>query len=63
MTALPPGPGSRVLSLLRYARDPIACMVPMAQAHGDPFCLPGTPPLVCTGDPDGIKSTVGVTNR
>ncbi|KYF70354.1 hypothetical protein BE11_11335 [Sorangium cellulosum] len=56
MSTLPPGPSSKLLSLIRYLRDPIGCMVPFARRYGDPFTFPGKPPLVCTGDPVGIKA-------
>jgi cytochrome P450 len=42
--------------MVEYLRDPIGCMVPMARKYGDPFAFPGRPPLVCTGDPAGIKA-------
>ncbi|XYI03916.1 cytochrome P450 [Sorangium sp. So ce1128] len=56
MPNLPPGPSSKLWTLIRYLRDPIGCMVPLAQRYGDPFSFPGDPPLVCTGDPAGIKA-------
>ena len=31
-------------------------MVPLAQKYGDTLLFPGKPPLVMTGDPDGIKA-------
>ncbi len=56
MPTLPPGPSSKLWTLIRYLRDPIGCMVPLAQRYGDPFSFPGDPPMVCTGDPVGIKA-------
>ena len=40
----------------RYARDPVHCMLPVAAKFGETFTLPGKTPLVCTGDPAGIKA-------
>ena len=54
--SLPPGPRSALWSLLRYARDPIGCMVPMVREYGDPFTFPGKVPLVCVGEPEGIRA-------
>lgn len=31
-------------------------MVPIAKKYGDTFTLPGSPPLVCTGDPAAIRA-------
>lgn len=56
MTALPPGPSSQLLALIRYLRDPIHCLLPLAKRYGDPFTFPGKPPMVCTGDPACIKA-------
>ena len=56
MSSLPPGPRSQLWSLFRYLRDPIGCMVPMARAYGERFTLPGKPPIVCVGDPAGIRA-------
>jgi cytochrome P450 len=56
MLTLPPGPRSQLWSLIGYLRDPIGCMVPLARKYGDPFSFPGKPPMVCTGDPAGIKA-------
>jgi cytochrome P450 len=56
MTALPPGPSSQLLALLRYLRDPLYCLLPMARKYGDTFTFPGKPPMVCTGDPACIKA-------
>ncbi|UQA56173.1 cytochrome P450 [Polyangium aurulentum] len=56
MSHLPPGPRSQIATLARYFRDPIGCMVPLSQKYGDTLLFPGKPPLVVTGDPDGIKA-------
>lgn len=53
---LPPGPRSALWSLARYVRDPIGCMQPMVAEYGDPFTFPGKVPLVCVGEPEGIKA-------
>jgi len=53
---LPPGPRSSLMSLYRYMRDPMLCLTPLAREYGDPFTFPGKTPLVCTGDPAGIKA-------
>jgi len=59
MSGLPRGPKSQLLTLLRYARDPVGCMIPLAREYGDTFTFPAKPPLVCTGDPAGIKAIYG----
>jgi cytochrome P450 len=56
MPNFPPGPRSLLLCLVRYLRDPIGCMVPLVEKYGDPVVFPGKPPVVCTGDPAGIKA-------
>lgn len=56
MSALPPGPRSQLWSLLQYLRDPVHCMLPMAREYGETLLFPGSPPLVCTGDPAGIHA-------
>ncbi len=56
MENLPPGPQNSLLILVQYMRDPIGCMVPLARKYGDTFVFPGKPPLVCSGDPAGIKA-------
>lgn len=56
MPPLPPGPRSSLWSMVRYLRDPLGVMPAIAREHGDPFTIPGNPPLVCTGDPEGIKA-------
>ena len=43
-------------SMLRYLRDPMFCMLPLAQKYGDPFTFPGKPAMVCCGDPASIKA-------
>lgn len=43
-------------TMVRYLRDPLGAMPALAKEHGDPFTLPGKTPLVCTGDPEGIKA-------
>ncbi|EYF04469.1 Cytochrome P450 [Chondromyces apiculatus DSM 436] len=45
-----------MLGMISYLRDPMGCMAPMAQKYGDPFSFPGNPPLVCVGDPAGIRA-------
>lgn len=56
MGALPPGPRGSLLSIVQYLRDPMGVMPRLAQRHGDPFTLPGRPPTVFTGHPEGIKA-------
>ncbi|MDI1447496.1 cytochrome P450 [Polyangium sp. 6x1] len=56
MGDLPPGPRTSITSLVRYMRDPIGCMQPLAEKYGETFTFPGKPPLVMTGDPAGIKA-------
>jgi cytochrome P450 len=56
MSTLPPGPSSQLWSMLSYLRDPLFCMVPLAEKYGDPFTFPGKPAMVCVGDPVGIKA-------
>ncbi|MCA9655309.1 MAG: cytochrome P450 [Myxococcales bacterium] len=56
MTKLPPGPRNTAWTMLRYLRDPMGVMPKLAAKHGDPFTIPGKEPLVCTGDPEGIKA-------
>ena len=54
--ALPPGPRSRLLALAAYLRDPLGCADALARRYGDPFTLPGDPPIIATGHPAGIKA-------
>lgn len=56
MSSLPPGPRSALWSLAQYVRDPVHCMLPIAKKYGETFTFPGKPPLVCAGDPAGIKA-------
>jgi len=56
MVALPPGPRSSIWSMIQYLRDPIGCMAPLVRRYGDPVTAPFKPPMVCTGDPAGIKA-------
>lgn len=56
MSALPPGPSGSISLMVKYMRDPLHCMVPLAKKYGDTFTLPGPPAMVCTGDPAGIKA-------
>ncbi|MCB9702240.1 MAG: cytochrome P450 [Myxococcales bacterium] len=56
MSTLPPGPRGQFGAILGYLRDPLHCMVPMVARYGDPFTLPGKPPIVCTGEPEGIRA-------
>lgn len=44
------------MSMYRYLRDPIHCLAPLVRQYGDPFTFPGKTPLVCTGDPAGIRA-------
>jgi cytochrome P450 family 110 len=53
---LPPGPSSQLLTLVRYLRDPIGCLLPLAKKYGDPFLVSLDRPMVFTGDPAGIKA-------
>src|SRR4051812_32872005 len=59
MSTLPPGPSSLAWTTLSYLRDPMFCMVPIARKYGDLFTFPSTPPMVCVGDPAGIKAIYG----
>lgn len=59
MSTLPPGPRTSLGFMLRYLRDPIRCMVPLAREYGDPVLFPGKNPIVFTGDPAGIKAIHG----
>ena len=59
MTTLPPGPRSSLGFMVRYLRDPIGCMLPLAREYGDPVLFPGKPAIVFTGDPAGIKAIYG----
>lgn len=56
MATLPPGPRSSLGFMVRYLRDPIGCMLPLAREYGDPVLFPGNAPVVFTGDPAGIKA-------
>ncbi|MBP6830203.1 MAG: cytochrome P450 [Deltaproteobacteria bacterium] len=56
MATLPPGPRSSLGFMVRYLRDPIGCMLPLAREYGDPVLFPGKPAVVFTGDPAGIKA-------
>lgn len=56
MASLPPGPRSSLGFMVRYLRDPIGCMLPLAREYGDPVLFPGRPAIVFTGDPVGIKA-------
>lgn len=56
MATLPPGPRSSLGFMVRYLRDPIGCMLPLAREYGDPVLFPGSPAVVFTGDPAGIKA-------
>ncbi len=42
--------------MIRYLRDPMGAMPAMVREYGDPFTFPGKTPLVCTGEPEGIKA-------
>lgn len=56
MATLPPGPRHSIGFMVRYLRDPIGCMLPLAREYGDPVLFPGNPGVVFTGDPAGIKA-------
>ncbi len=56
MATLPPGPRYSLGFMVRYLRDPIGCMLPLAREYGDPVLFPGKPAIVFTGDPVGIKA-------
>lgn len=56
MDDLPPGPRGSLWPIVQYMRDPLGAMPRMVARHGDPFTLRGTPPVVFTGDPAGIKA-------
>jgi len=56
MATLPPGPRFSLGFMVRYLRDPIGCMLPLAREYGDPVLFPGNPAVVFTGDPAGIKA-------
>lgn len=56
MAKLPPGPLSSMWTMVRYLRDPMGVMPALAREHGDPFTIPGKVPLVCTGDPAGLRA-------
>lgn len=56
-----PGPRSQISLLWRYLRDPLTCMLPLHARYGDTFTLPGQPPLVVTGHPDGIRAIYTAT--
>lgn len=56
MSSLPPGPRSSLWSIVQYLRDPIGCMLPLVREYGDPFTFPGKVPLVCVGEPEGIRA-------
>lgn len=56
MSTLPPGPRGQLGLILRYLREPLTCMVPLAREYGDTFTIGGSPPLVITGDPAGIRA-------
>lgn len=45
--------------MVRYLRDPIGCMLPLAREYGDPVLFPGKTPVVFTGDPAGIRAIYG----
>ncbi|MCA9494705.1 MAG: cytochrome P450, partial [Myxococcales bacterium] len=51
-----PGPRSSLAMLWAYVRDPLTCMVPLAETWGDTFTIPGNPPIVLTGHPEGIRA-------
>jgi cytochrome P450 len=52
----PPGPSSRLLSTLRFAKDPYTCFAECRARYGDPFTLPllGSQ-VVITGRPELVK--------
>jgi cytochrome P450 len=55
--ALPPGPSSRLLATVDFARDPYATFLRCREQYGDPFTLPmlGSQ-VVVTGRPELVKA-------
>lgn len=55
--ALPPGPRSSALHMVRYFRDPLGCYTRLRARYGDPFSVPFLlgMRMVVTGDPAGIR--------
>lgn len=45
--------------MVRYLRDPMGAMAELVRRYGDPLTFPGKTPLVCTGEPEGIKAIYG----
>ncbi|HEY0988372.1 MAG TPA: cytochrome P450 [Kofleriaceae bacterium] len=57
MSALPPGPRSTVLQVLRYARDPFGSSLRDLATYGDPYTAPTVfGPQVVTADPAVVES-------
>lgn len=56
MSTLPAGPRTALAVMFQYFRDPIGCMLPLVRRYGHRFTVPGKPPMVFVGDPDGIKA-------
>jgi cytochrome P450 len=58
---LPPGPRGTVVSLARFARDPVGTHAGWAARYGDPFTqpMPGFP-MVVTGRPDIIRQVLAL---
>src|SRR5687768_6465771 len=55
--ALPPGPKSALLEMLRYTRDPEGSIFETARRYGDPFTTPTFfGPIVVTSSPDAIRA-------
>ncbi len=57
MNGLPPGPGSTLVTSLKYLRDPYGTLLETAQRYGEPYTWPSSfGPMVVTGDPAGIRT-------
>jgi cytochrome P450 len=57
MNGLPPGPGSPLITTLKYLRDPYGSLLEAAQRYGEPYTWPSfLGPMVVTGDPAGIRT-------
>jgi cytochrome P450 len=57
MNGLPPGPGSPLVTTLKYLRDPYGALLEAAQRYGEPYTSPSfLGKMVVTGDPAGIRT-------
>jgi cytochrome P450 len=55
--SLPPGPGSPLVTTLKYLRDPYGTLLETAQRYGEPFTWPSfLGKMVVTGDPAGVRT-------